>query len=71
MIVLIFVLGLVLIVMFASQPIPKKQFPSENIFEQRDKDDMMYKVFIQPTPWQQIGGNYTAYKGDNYYALSS
>jgi len=70
MITLIFVIGLIFLVIFFSQPQKEPQYPSKNgiIMEERNRDDMLFDLFYKPTPWQQLN-TYVKYKGDNFMHL--
>lgn len=65
----IFLIGLFIIVIFVNKPIPKYQLPDDSLIRKREKARMIKAVFITPDPWLQ-SNYYTAYKGDNYLALS-
>ena len=70
MITIVFVIGLILLVIFLSQPHPDPEEPTQNgrIMTERSRDNMLYDLFYKPTPWQQMN-TYVKYKGDNFMSL--
>lgn len=69
LILIAFVIGVAILSVgfFQKEYLPiQNQYPNiKYILDKRNRDDLLKKVFFDPSPWQEMN-TYTAYKGDYF-----